>query len=290
MAWIESHQSLSRHRKTMRAAKLLRCDRVKLLGHLHELWWWAIDNASIDGRLGDISAEELAEAACWPRGGQAFTAALIDAGFVDQDGPELILHDWYEYAGKLNDQRELRRQSNRERQQRRRDKLRDSGAAVSDVGVTVTRDSRVTQRDSHQSTNPTNLTNLLASKEASLVRTHEDDGQDDLPLDAREIRDLVLSKLPTRYQRDPLTWEEAEQLGQDYAGQHTAVCVAIEECRRTPEKAGGGLPFPQRLRRFLAPPAATVQRFEERGLFSPTGEYVGRPVWEDEAVAEQVPS
>lgn len=44
MAWIESHQTLSRHRKTLRAAALLHVDRHKMIGHLHELWWWALDN------------------------------------------------------------------------------------------------------------------------------------------------------------------------------------------------------------------------------------------------------
>lgn len=109
---------------------------------------------------------------------------------------------------------------------------------------------------------------------------------DDLPIEAREIRDLVLSRLPTKFQRDALVWEEATQFGQDFAGMHTEVCTAIEECRRTPESKGGGvLPFPQRLRRYLPPPTATVQRFVESGLFSPTGVYVGKPVWEDEADA-----
>lgn len=138
MAWIESHQSLSRHRKTIRVAKLLKTDRMKVIGHLHELWWWAIDNADLDGNLEDMDHEDVAAAAGWLKNGAAFTAALIDAGFVDADGPNLILHDWYEYAGKLYDQRAIRRQGNKDRQQKRRDKLRTER----DTSVTVTRDER----------------------------------------------------------------------------------------------------------------------------------------------------
>ena len=54
MAWIESHQSLSRHRKTLAVVAELKVDRHKLIGHLHELWWWALDNATAEGALGQI--------------------------------------------------------------------------------------------------------------------------------------------------------------------------------------------------------------------------------------------
>jgi hypothetical protein len=113
MSWIESHQSLSRHKKTIRASKLLKTDRMKLIGHLHELWWWAIDNADIDGRLGDITAAELADAAGWTKDGEAFTAALIEARFVDSEGSVLILHNWFKYAGKLMEKREKDRDRKR---------------------------------------------------------------------------------------------------------------------------------------------------------------------------------
>lgn len=106
MAWIESHQSLLTHRKTLRAAALLRIDRLKLIGHLHALWWWGLDNASDNGNLGKVLDEELSEAACWPvRQAERFVSALVEAGFLDRDGTRLALHDWWEYAGKLNAKR-----------------------------------------------------------------------------------------------------------------------------------------------------------------------------------------
>ncbi|MBI5289936.1 MAG: DnaD domain protein [Chloroflexi bacterium] len=117
MAWIESHQSLHRHRKLVRAAGLLGVSHATLIGHLHILWWWALDNADTDGRLGDISAGALAVVADWPgKTPERFTEALIDAGFIDRDGEGLRLHDWYVYAGKLNG----RRDANRERMKRAR--------------------------------------------------------------------------------------------------------------------------------------------------------------------------
>jgi len=103
MAWIESHQTLARHRKTLRAAHILQVDRHKLIGHLMCLWWWGIDNAGVDGY---VERHMVPIAAEWDGDPEAFTNALIEAGFIDQeeDGA-LRLHDWYDYAGKLIEQR-----------------------------------------------------------------------------------------------------------------------------------------------------------------------------------------
>ncbi len=123
MAWIESHQSLSRHRKTLHMVAALKIDRHKILGHLHELWWWGLDNADVNGLVGHVSAEVIAEASGWPaRDAERWLKALIEAGgnqsvgFLEQQEGGFVLHDWYEFAGKLND----RREANRERMQRAR--------------------------------------------------------------------------------------------------------------------------------------------------------------------------
>lgn len=113
MAWIESHQSLSRHRKTLAVVAELKVDRHKLIGHLHELWWWGLDNATVSGALGrSISNEVLAEAAGWPiRDAERFVGALVSAGFLDATETGRVFHDWEDYAGKLID----RRAANRDR-------------------------------------------------------------------------------------------------------------------------------------------------------------------------------
>jgi hypothetical protein len=117
MSWIESHQSLSRHRKTMRVVSVLKVDRHKLLGHLHELWWWGLDNADTDGNLEGIAEEQIAMGAEWPvKDATRFVAALVDGGFLEGSPGAYILHDWYAYAGKLN----TKRAANRERMKRAR--------------------------------------------------------------------------------------------------------------------------------------------------------------------------
>ncbi|WP_288019020.1 hypothetical protein [Tepidiforma sp.] len=71
------------------------------------------------------------------------------------------------------------------------------------------------------------------------------DAPDDPP-EVREIRDLVLTALPRKFAADPLTFDEAAQLGRDYAGAHELVAEAIAECRRRRQ-----LPFPRNLRGIL---------------------------------------
>ena len=85
MAWIESHQSLSRHRKTLKTAGRLSVDRHKLIGHLHELWWWALDNVGVDGRLTEMTPFEIGLAAQWDGDHDDFVEALIDGGFIDNE-------------------------------------------------------------------------------------------------------------------------------------------------------------------------------------------------------------
>ena len=119
MAYIESHQSLPRHPKTMRAVELLKMDRHKFLGHINCMWLWALDYADIDGNLPPtVTAETLAAGADLPRSmAERWSSALLRAGgdgrpgFVEWSGDHYILHDWYDFAGRLID----KRVSNRER-------------------------------------------------------------------------------------------------------------------------------------------------------------------------------
>jgi hypothetical protein len=96
MPWIESHTSLARHPKTLRLARILGIAVPAALGHLHLLWWWAIEYAP-DGGVGRFDAADLALACMWDGDEAALLPALQRAGFVDQDGN---LHDWHALSGK----------------------------------------------------------------------------------------------------------------------------------------------------------------------------------------------
>lgn len=136
VAWIESHQGLGRHPKTKQAARALGISRVQLVGHLHYLWWWALDFAE-DGDLSGMDPHDIAEEAMWEDDPQDFIDALTASGFLTDD---LHINDWSDYTGRLIAQRE----SNRERQRRFRERRRAENVTESlpNDGVTVTSRSR----------------------------------------------------------------------------------------------------------------------------------------------------
>jgi hypothetical protein len=102
MAWIESHQELKDHPKTRKLARQLGITVPAAIGHLHCLWWWALEYAQ-DGDLSVYDAEDIADAAMWEGESSAFTDGLIKAGFIDSadDTDAITIHDWMEYAGRL---------------------------------------------------------------------------------------------------------------------------------------------------------------------------------------------
>jgi hypothetical protein len=112
MAWIESHQDLRTNPKAKRLARLLDVPLAQAIGHLHMLWWWALDHAE-DGNLGRVDAYDIADGADWQGDEHAFVQALIDCGPGDRTGfveraasGHLLLHDWHEYTLALRASRE----------------------------------------------------------------------------------------------------------------------------------------------------------------------------------------
>ena len=140
MAWIESHQELWRHPKTKKLARLLGVSVPTVVGHLHGIWYWALDFAQ-DGDLRRYDPEEIADAALWEGEPGRFIEALVAAGYLDQTDNGLAIHDWYDYAGRLIEQREARREQDRARKQRQRERKK---VEAHDGHGEVTEESRVT--------------------------------------------------------------------------------------------------------------------------------------------------
>lgn len=234
MSWIESHQSLSRHKKTLRAAGLLKCDRHKLIGHLHELWWWGLDNADADGALDSITAEEIAGAAGWPvKRANEFVEALVLAGFIeDKTGQPMRLHNWYRYAGKLNDRREAERKRSRDRRSSAGQHAVENGATVGTVP--------------NQPTVPTQPTYLTDQEREEPSLPGEADSH--LPLPVREMKSQILLWLG-RFGYDEAAIEEVELFAADFAGKWSELNAAVAEVRRD-----GKMPFPGNLRRYMPGP------------------------------------
>ncbi len=113
MAWIESHQDLGTHRKTMRLCTLMNIDDLRAVGLLHFLWWWALDNAP-DGNLTGLTNKEIAQACHWKGKPDLLVNSLCQSGWIDKENESVTLHDWHDYAGKLVSKREQNKQRMRD--------------------------------------------------------------------------------------------------------------------------------------------------------------------------------
>ena len=120
MAWIEVHQALRGHRKTLALRRQLGMESdAQAIGHLVCLWLGTLDNAP-DGDLSEMDDATIAYGADFPEErAKEFVKALQKARFLDGK----CIHNWEEYAGRLIAIRE----SNRERARKARERKRAKG-------------------------------------------------------------------------------------------------------------------------------------------------------------------
>src|SRR5690348_2234896 len=104
MAYIETHQALLTHRKTLRLSRLIGIDRWGVAGRLMALWSWALDNAQ-EGVIAHEDSDILADVMGWDGEPSELCHALVTAGFLDQHANHYAIHDWMDYAGRLIEKR-----------------------------------------------------------------------------------------------------------------------------------------------------------------------------------------
>ena len=119
LAWFEAHDTLGRHPKTLRLARLLGKDRRWAVGLLHDLFAWGLSAAARDGMLPGLDRGDIAAALDVQRIRPDPVQALVDSGFLEQRDGGYAIHDWYDYAGKLRERREADREKLRRYRQRR---------------------------------------------------------------------------------------------------------------------------------------------------------------------------
>lgn len=111
MPWFEAHDTMARHPKTLKLARLLGVDRRYAVGLLHDLFSWGLYAAAKDGSLPGIAPSDIAQAMDWPiKKTDTLVGALVEAGYLDKSGGGYVIHDWYDYAGKLFERREKDRE------------------------------------------------------------------------------------------------------------------------------------------------------------------------------------
>ena len=104
--WIELHQEMTRHPKTLALAQTLRISRREAVGLLVDLWTWGIGCAGETGSLRGLSPEGIAMALDWPvRQAGKLVDALVSCGWFDREGEDYRLHDWEDYTGRLSERR-----------------------------------------------------------------------------------------------------------------------------------------------------------------------------------------
>lgn len=116
-------------------ARLLKTDRRYAVGLLHDLFSWAIDAARKDGALPGLTGEDIAAALDFSgKKGSSVVSALLDSGYLEYDGRDFFVHDWYDYAGKLADKRDADKARQAASRQRRKDVMSQENPC--DVRVT----------------------------------------------------------------------------------------------------------------------------------------------------------
>jgi DnaD/phage-associated family protein len=144
MAWIELHQTIWTHRKTLLLAAELGIPEIYAAAHMIHLWCWALDNAP-KGDLSGLPARIISFGAGWSGDPEAFVSAAVRAGFLDAtDDGGLKIHDWDDYAGRLMEIQARKRETARERQRRFRERRKQQEPKPAHPGnAFVTRESRV---------------------------------------------------------------------------------------------------------------------------------------------------
>ena len=97
MPWIESHDEVWEHHKTMKLTRLLGVRKAEAVGCLHGLWHFVLRNAWRDANLEPWGDEGIESAAQWEGKSGEMVAALRESGYLDG----YIVHGWSERAGKL---------------------------------------------------------------------------------------------------------------------------------------------------------------------------------------------
>lgn len=144
MSYIPSHREIKDHPKTKKAARVLGISVVTMVGHLHFLWWWALDYAP-DGDVTKYENADIAEGAGWEGDPNVFAAALTNCGMAGGPGyleeteeGRLVLHDWHEGGGKVLEAKE----KHREAVTKYRERSRATHETDGDNHETITRPSR----------------------------------------------------------------------------------------------------------------------------------------------------
>ncbi|WP_179135823.1 DnaD domain protein [Paenibacillus sp. 32352] len=88
-----------------------------------------------DGDITKYDPEDIADAAMWNDDAHTFIDALCFAGFIDRFEGRTVIHDWYDYAGKLIEKRESDAKRKRESRRQKDSKGMSAGRPPDGAGT-----------------------------------------------------------------------------------------------------------------------------------------------------------
>lgn len=113
---------------------------IRLLGRGSEvvplrMWCYTARYFPADGRLTGISAQEIEEECrWWGQSGNAITA-LLDCGFLEQDGDTFVVHDWLEHEKHIGVFRERAKSAAEGRWEKERGKNGDASSIATSIAT-----------------------------------------------------------------------------------------------------------------------------------------------------------
>ena len=122
--WIQIYSNLPEHPKIYQLADTLEASNYEAVGVVVSLWLWAAKNAP-DGDLSRFPVRALGDAVGWREDTKRLYQALVSCGFIDEDGENTRLHDWEEYAVRLMEINERKKQQEYERIRRHRQRKKE---------------------------------------------------------------------------------------------------------------------------------------------------------------------
>jgi hypothetical protein len=203
MVWLPSHSTLARHPKLKRAARLAGVSEPAMIGHLHLLWWWALELAP-DGDLSAFDREDVADAAGWDGDPDALVEALIECGPGKSSGfiePNMTLHDWDEYGGRYGKRVEAAKKAARIRWDKRDNEAQNANALPEQEqaqGNGNTEERRGEEKREEKKKRKTSMVEDWQPDQANLTRLKERYPKLDVNVEVQKFRDHWLSKGETR--------------------------------------------------------------------------------------------
>lgn len=106
--YVPCYSTIKEHRKTYILAETLKIENYAAVGLVMCLSTWAAEYTQ-NGNITDFPPRAIATACGWSKRPDTLMQALLKSGYIDKTDEGMFVHDYREYAGKLDASREKTR-------------------------------------------------------------------------------------------------------------------------------------------------------------------------------------